>query len=160
IEPGRKPQSRLFAWRDPAHKHDLLVLLSEAQPPLGKYAFCRQVLADAQGLGVERVLTFAAMATQMPPDQPSRGYGAATDKQTLDELKRLELEVLQGGSIGGLNGVLLGAAAELGLHGACLLGEMPQIFSQLPFPRASVAILEVFQTLTGIKLDLGELVEQ
>jgi hypothetical protein len=72
----------------------------------------------------------------------------------------LELEVLEDGHIGGLNGVLLGAAAENNLRGACLLGEMPHIFSQLPFPKASLAILEVFTTMTGIELDFTELSEQ
>jgi len=33
--------------------------------------------------------------------------------------------------------VLLGAAAESKLRGDCLLGEMPRMFAQLPFPKAS-----------------------
>jgi hypothetical protein len=55
---------------------------------------------------------------------------------------------------------LLGAAAEAGLQGACLLGEMPHIFAQIPFPKASHAILDVFATLAGIDLDLTELEDQ
>ena len=100
------------------------------------------------------------MATQMHPEHPSRVFGAATDDQGLEELKRLELEFLADGHIGGLNGVLLGAAAESGLRGTCLLGEMPHIFSQLPFPKASQAILEVFITIAGIELDFTELKER
>jgi predicted ATP-grasp superfamily ATP-dependent carboligase len=114
----------------------------------------------ARELGVERIFTFAAMATQMHPQHRSRVFGVATDKESLEELKRLELQVLQNGQIGGLNGVLLGAAAERGLRGACLLGEMPHIFNQLPFPKASRAILEVFTTMAGIELDFAELAEQ
>jgi hypothetical protein len=75
-------------------------------------------------------------------------------------VKRLELKVVEDSHIGGLNGVLLGAAAEAGLRGACLLGEMPHIFAQLPFPKASLAILEVFSTIAGIKLDFAELAEK
>jgi hypothetical protein len=37
---------------------------------------------------------------------------------------------------------------------------MPHIFSQLPFPKASLAILEVFTVITGIQLDFAELTEQ
>lgn len=37
---------------------------------------------------------------------------------------------------------------------------MPHIFSQLPFPKASLAILEVFTKLAGITLDFNELAEQ
>src|SRR5262245_24150800 len=160
IQTGRRPRNRFFVWTDPNQKHDLVVFLGEAQPPVGKYPFCRQLLAYARELGVERVFTFAAMATEMHPKQRSRIFGAATDKESLEELKRLELEVLEDGHIGGLNGVLLGVAAEGGLRGACLLGEMPHIFAQLPFPKASLAILEVFATAAGIALDLAELAEQ
>jgi proteasome assembly chaperone (PAC2) family protein len=160
IQAGRRPRNRLFVWTDPKKKHDLVVFLGEAQPPIGKYAFCRQLIAHARQLGVERVFTFAAMATQTHPEHRSRIFGAATDRESLQELKRLELEILEDGHIGGLNGVLLGAASEDGLPGACLLGEMPHIFSQLPFPKASLAILEVFSAIASIDLDLTELSEQ
>jgi hypothetical protein len=56
--------------------------------------------------------------------------------------------------------VLLGAAAEAKLPGACLLGEMPHVFTQFPFPKASLAILEAFSTMSGVELDLTELSEQ
>jgi proteasome assembly chaperone (PAC2) family protein len=160
IQPVRQPRSRFFVWPDPKKKHDLVVFLGEAQPPIGKYAFCRRIIAYARELGIERVFTFAAMATQMHPEHRSRIFAAATDRASLEELKPLELELLKDGNIGGLNGVLLGAASESGLHGVCLLGEMPVLFRQLPFPKASLAILEVFTTITGIELDFVELAEQ
>lgn len=160
IAPVEYPRNRIFQWTDPKEKHDIVLFLGEAQPPVGKFAFCQKLVEYAQELKVERVFTFAAMATQMHPKHRSRVFGAATDDQSFEELKRLELELLQTGHIGGLNGVLLGAAAESGLRGTCLLGEMPHIFTQLPFPKASQAILEVFTTVTGIKLDFTELEEQ
>ena len=157
---GRRPRNRFFLWRDPNQRHDLVVFLGEAQPPMGKFAFCRQSIAYARQVGVERVFTFAAMATQMHPENPSRVFVAATSQATLDELKGLELELLEGGQIGGLNGVLLGAANEAGLSGACLLGEMPHIFSQMSFPKASLAILKAFAPLIGADVDFTELAEQ
>ncbi len=160
IQTVRQPRNRFFLWKDPNRKHDLVAFLGEAQPPLGKYLLCHKLIEYARELGVERVYTFAAMATQMHPEHRSRVFGAATDPDSLEELKRLELEILEDGHIGGLNGVLLGAAAESGLRGACLLGEMPHIFSQLPFPKASLAILEVFTTITGMELDFTELAEK
>jgi proteasome assembly chaperone (PAC2) family protein len=160
IQPARRPRNRLFVWVDPEEKRDLIVFLGEAQPPLGKYPFCRQLISYARKVGVERVLTFAAMATRMRPGQRSRVFGAATDEDNLQELKRLELELVNEGQIGGLNGVLLGAAAEAGLPGACLLGEMPHVFTQLPFPKASLAVLEVFTTMSGLEIDFSELAEQ
>ncbi len=160
IHPGHRPRSRFFAWRDPAGKHDLLLFIGEAQPPIGKVAFCRRILEFAGKLGITRVFTFASMATQMHPQAPSKIYGAATDPEVLALLRQLELEVVENGQISGLNGVLLGVAAEEGLDGACLLGEMPQIFAQLPFPKAALAVLSVFTTIAGIELDTTELEAQ
>lgn len=159
VQPGRRPRNQLFMWNNPRREHDLVVFLGETQPPVGKFQFCRQLLAYANELGVERLFTFAAMATQMHPEHRSRVFAAATDEEMLAQLRRLELETLEDGHIGGLNGVLLGAA-QGSLRGACLLGEMPHIFSQLPFPKASLAILEAFTAVAGIELDFTELAEQ
>lgn len=160
LHTGRLPRSRFFLWNDPAGKRDIVVFIGEAQPPLGKYAFCRKLIEFAKDLGVERVFTFAAMATQMHPQHEPRVFGAATSEAMLEELKQQELEVLEDGHIGGLNGILLGAAADSGLTGACLLGEMPHLFAQLPFPAAATAVLKVFTKMAAIDLDLGELSEQ
>lgn len=160
IRSASRPRNRLYAWTDPAGEHDLLVFLGEAQPPAGKQAFCRELIGYARGLGVDRVYTFAAMATPMHPEHPSRVFVAATDEAVLDELKPLPVKVLDDGQIGGLNGVLLGVASEEGMAGACFLGEMPHIFAQLPFPKGSLAVLEVFAALTGIQPDLTELARQ
>ncbi len=160
IRTGHLPRNRCFVWNDPDGKHDIIVFIGEAQPARGKYPFCQKLIEFALELGVERVFTFAAMATNMHPEHVSRVFGAATDEATLEELKQLHLEILEDGQIGGLNGVLLGVAAEKGLRGACLLGEMPQIFAQVPFPKAALAVLEVFTKTAGITLDFTELAEQ
>lgn len=160
IRPARLPRSRFFAWHDPEGRHDIVVFIGEAQPPVGKYAFCQVLIEFARQLGVERVFTFAAMGTQMHPSDPARVFAAATGEEELDELKRLDLPTVDDGQIGGLNGVLLAAAAESGLPGASLLGEMPQIFAQLPFPKASLAVLEVFSRMAHVELDFTELAEQ
>lgn len=160
ITTGQRPRNRFFVWTDPKQKHDLIVFLGEAQPPLGKYRFCQNLIDFAKEMSVKRVFTFAAMATQMHPEHACRVFGAATESESLEELKQLELNILQDGHIGGLNGVLLGVAAERGLRGACLLGEIPHILHQLPFPKASKAILEVFATISGLEIDFTQLDEQ
>jgi uncharacterized protein len=160
IQSGRLPRSRLFVWRDPKEIRDLVVFIGEAQPPRGQALFCKRLLEYVQQIGVNQVYTFAAMATEMHPEHRSRVFVAATDPSTLDSIRRYEVEILKEGQISGLNGVLLGIASEMKLKGACLLGEMPHIFSQLPFPAASLAVLEVFAKLTALEIDLSELVEQ
>jgi hypothetical protein len=160
VRPAHPPRSRFFVWTDPAARRDLVVFVGEAQPPAGKGAFCRRIVSFAKEIGVERVFTFAALGTRMHPEHPSRVFAAATDRPVLEELERLDAVQLEDGDVGGLNGVLLGAAAEAGLRGACLLGEMPLALHQLPFPRASLAVLEVFTALAGVEVDLAPLAQQ
>lgn len=153
----RLPRSRLFLWNDPRQQHDLIVFIGEAQPPAKGGAFCRKLIEHAQHLGVSHVFTFAAMATQMRPKHDSRVFGAAIDRDTLARFKRLGMHVLESGNISGMNGVLLGMAAGSGLPGGCLLGEIPHVFSQIPFPKASLAVLELFTVMAGMELDFTEL---
>src|SRR5262245_57428257 len=160
IRTGRLPRSRFFVWSDPRGERDIVVFTGEAQPPKGRYPFCQRLIEIAKQLGVKRVYTFAAMATPMHPATASRVFMAATDPATLDELRKLDLVVLEDGQIGGLNGVLLGVAAENGLPGACLLGEIPHIFAQVPFPKAALSVLNVFSSIANISVDLTELYDQ
>lgn len=151
------PRSRLFLWNDPQQKHDFIVFIGEAQPPARGAAFCRRLIEQIKGLGVGHVFTFAAMATEMRPAHDSRVFGAAIDRGTSARFRHLGIQPLASGTISGLNGVLLGIAADNGLAGGCLLGEIPHVFSQIPFPKASLAVLEVFTHMAGIKLDFTEL---
>lgn len=157
---GRLPRSRLFLWNDPQKNHDLIVFIGEAQPPSKGAAFCAQLIGQACQLGVERVFTFAALASPMRPEHESRIFAAAIDPDSLATFKKLKMLPLLEGQISGLNGVLLGVAADQGLRGGCLLGEMPHVFSQFPFPKASLAVLRAFTEMAGITLDFKELHNQ
>jgi proteasome assembly chaperone (PAC2) family protein len=160
IKPGRLPRSRFFVWNDPNGHHDILVFIGEAQPPTGKHAFCQKLIDFAKQAGVQRVFTFGAMATQMHPKDESRVFAAATDAEGLADMKALDVHIVEDGQISGLNGVLLGVAAENGLRGYSLLGEMPHLFAQLPFPKASLAVLKAFTQFAKIEIDFAELEEQ
>ena len=151
------PRSRLFRWRNPGPGHDIMVFLGEAQPASGKFALCQRLVKEGRRHGAARVFTFSAIATAMEPAAISRAFAVASDPATLAALRRRDIPVLSQGSIGGLNGVVLAAAAEAGLPAVGLLGEMPLLAPQLPFPNASVAVLRLFRDLAGFDLDLGEL---
>lgn len=160
IQASRMPRNRFFVWKDPQERRDIVVFIGEAQPPLGKAMFCHRLIEFARQIGVRRVYTFAAMATQMNPDVAARVFCAATTASLLKDIGGHGPVTLDEGRISGLNGILLAAAREAGLEGACLLGEMPHIFAQMPFPKASLAILKAFSRIANISLDFSELEEQ
>ena len=157
IQPFRYPKNQLFVWRNPTGGSDLLVFIGEAQPPIGRYDFCRKLVDFAQSEQISQVFTFAAMATSSELQDESRVIGAAIDKDTMHQFLENDISLLRGGSISGMNGILLGVASERKIPGGCLLGEMPGMFINVPYPTASIAVLAAFSRLTGIEIELSEL---
>ncbi|MBT8484615.1 MAG: PAC2 family protein [Phycisphaerae bacterium] len=158
--PGQMPRSMVFEWRDPNATRDLVIFIGEAQPETGGYAFCHRLIDYARSRGVTRVVTFAALATQLHPSNDPRVFAVATAEPVIRELEPHGVEVLEEGQISGLNGVLLAAGLEQGLPGACLLGELPFFAVGVPNPKASLAVLQVFTSWMGITIDLAELQRQ
>jgi predicted ATP-grasp superfamily ATP-dependent carboligase len=156
VGPARLPRGMFFRWENPAGR-DLVVFLAEAQPARATLPYCHDLLNMAAAMGVERVATFASMATDLRPGQGPRVIGVATDTKTLDELTRAEVTPLADGQIGGLNGVLLGAAAARGMPGFCLLAEIPAFAAAVPNPAAARAALSVFGVMSSTDINLQEL---
>lgn len=159
VVPGRLPRSRFYGWKNPSGGRDLVIFVGEAQPNSRSYEFCGGLLRVARSFGIARVLTFAAMVTSAHPSTDSRVFAIATTRPLLAEVGRLRqgLPTLERGEITGLNGTLLAAAAEQGLSGIGLLGELPQIATNVPYLKASGAVLELFCEMAGVELDLGDL---
>lgn len=153
----RLPRGVFYRWTSPDARPDLLIFLGEAQPSSDVYAFSQRLLERAVAMGADRVVTFASMASQLHPSQQPRVYGVATRPDMLSELQRLEVTLLKEGTIGGMNGVLLGAAAGQGLPGVGLLGEIPYFAAGVPNPKAAKAVLDAFSLLAKLELDLDEL---
>lgn len=159
VQTSSLPKSVFYAWRDPAGKRDLLVLVGEAQPGQNGFRYASALLEVAASFGVERVFTFAAMASPIQPGVEPRVLGAATSDAWVAKLREAGVVPLNEGEIGGLNGVFLAAASARGLDGVCLLGEFPFFAANLPNPRASAAVLRAFSRLSGVALDPTELLE-
>jgi len=157
--PGHVPLSHLYAYRDSGRNCDLGLVIGEAQPPTHKLEYCRRILDGAERLGVEQVMTFAAIAFDMHPRDPSRVFGVATHPEGLEALRSHGIEVFESGQIQGMNGVFLAAAAERGIPGVCLMGSMPALAAQIPYPKAAHAVLKAFASLCDLPLDLEELKE-
>jgi predicted ATP-grasp superfamily ATP-dependent carboligase len=158
VGPIRLPRGMFFHWKNPrAEGRDLIVFLAEAQPTTGACAYAHELVEEASRRGVERVITFAAMASGLHPAESPKVTGVTTDADTLTELRRAEVEPLADGEIGGLNGVVLAVAAERGMRGLCLLAEIPFFAARVPNPKAARAALSVFSVLAEIDISLEEL---
>ena len=153
------PRSIFYRWTNPSGR-DLIIFIGEAQPSSNAYAFAHSLLEHASKLGIERVITIASMASQLHPSAEPRVFGVATDQAALEELRRLEVLPLEDGQIGGLNGLMLGVAAERRVPGVCLLGEIPYFAAAVPNPKGAKAVLEVVAVLAGIHLDFEEITKQ
>jgi uncharacterized protein len=156
IASPRLPQSVFYRAADPAAGGPL-VFLSESQPSEDAYGYAHRLLEQAITLGADRVVTFASMATQLHPASTPRIFGAVTQPDMLPDLQKAGVQPLQEGQIGGLNGVILGAAAARGLPGVCLLGEIPYFAAGVPNPKAAMAVLKAFGSLSGVHADLSAL---
>lgn len=158
ISPMRLPRSVFFRPGKPLKNGlDLTVFVGEAQPAHAAFKFAHALLDRAAQWNVDRVVTFASMASQLHPSEHPRVYGAATRSILIDELQRLEVKLLEAGQIAGMNGVLLGAAAERNLDGLCLLGEIPFFAAGVANPKAARAVLDAFTLQVGLEIDMEEL---
>ena len=160
IEPVRLPRSLVYEMKRPQGSNELLVFVGESQPSNNRYAFCHRLLDYALDKGVNRLFTFASLATQLHSSQEPRVFCVATDRTLLEQMSQLEVKTLEEGQIGGLNGVFLAAGAERGIPGASLLGEIPFFGAGIPNPKASRAVLETFSTLAGLDIDTQGLAQQ
>lgn len=156
---GRLPRNLFFLWRNPAGP-DLIIFVGEAQPAVRGYDLCHKLLDYASRWGVERVFTFAAIAAQLHPTAEPRVFGVATSKKLLRELTPHGVETLKEGQISGLNGILLAAAADRGIEGLCLLGELPYFAVSVPSPKASLAVIKSFSSLAKMEIDTAQLKRQ
>jgi hypothetical protein len=107
--------------------------------------------------GVQTVYTGAAYAMPMSFRQASTVYGVATNETLKARFAAFGVEPLPEGRITGLNGVLLGLAHQRHMAAACFLATMPQYAVETPNPKASKAIIQVFQRILNKTIDPGEI---
>ena len=151
--------------------HDLLFFIGEEQPATresayaeGKraYEMANLVLDVAQKFACRRIYTSgAAIAITHHSLQP-KVWAVANQGVLLSELRSYDNTILMSkvegrsnqGSITGLNGLLIGAAKRRGIDGICLMGEIPDYLSRMPFPypKASKAVLETLAKIMGISI--------
>ena len=155
---------------------DLIIFIGEEQPADGgriyaegikAYQMADLVLDVAERFGCHRVYTSGAAVSLTHHALKPRVW-AVTSRDDLNKEVRghdntilmSEIEgTVDGGSITGLNGLLLGLAKKRGFEAICLMGEIPDYLSRAPFPypRASKSVLEILASFLSIEIDYGAL---
>ncbi len=159
VEAPRFPQSRFYYWKNENGADDIILFIGEQQPPAKGYELANAVLDVGVKFTTKRVYTFAAALTRIHHTEQPRAWGAATNQEVAESLRRYDLVQKGNLQIAGLNGLLLGVAKERNIDGVCLLGEVPMYATKIQNPIAALAILKALIRILDIKIDLSELTQ-
>jgi uncharacterized protein len=135
--------------------NDMLLLTGDSQPgsPESEYVLAEQILDIAAKFNTKKVFTLAASVTGVFVDKP-RIFGTATDIDIVKTFDKQNILTMDNGSIGGMNGLVIGIAKLRGIKGTCLLGETS---GYVVDAKASKAILESLLSIVGITIDMTNL---
>src|SRR5919108_1163558 len=133
----------------------LLLLTGDSQPanPDSEYFLAEEILNIAAKFNPRQVFTLAAYITGIFIDKP-RIFGTATDIDTVKTFQEKGVLAMDGGSITGMNGIMIGIARMRGLKGVCLLGETS---GYVVDAKSSKSLLETLLSLIGMKVDMTNL---
>jgi len=136
---------------------------AQAMSPEGQYEIVETVLDWAINQGLKSVYSVAGYVTDRQFDAPAV-YGTATAPVLLEELKKLDVQPLDHGIIGGENGLIMGLAKKKGVAGVCLLAEthgyQTEMGQYLLDARAAKSALNVLSSILNLKVDMGPLDKQ
>ena len=116
-----------------------------------------QVLDLAQEMEVDTIYTGAAYAMNVSHKQPSNILAVANNEELRDFLATRQVRILSKGQISGMNGLLLGFAGLRNIRAACLMATMPHYAINLPYPKASRALIQSLNSFLTFEIDQTEI---
>jgi len=134
-----------------------LVFIEGVEPHLRWRTFVDTVLEVIERLDVKLVVTLGAMIAEIPHTRPPTITGSTTDAK-LGKLLRLNLPSYQGPT--GIVGALHQRLDSLKIPAVSLRASVPHYVSGAPNPKASRALLERFERVTGLPTHWAELDEE
>jgi uncharacterized protein len=136
------------------------VIIFESNAQIGGrdgISIIKTILDVAKEFKVSRIYTAAALVHPMTYQTPSQVLVACGSPGHLELLMKNGVVPMPDGYIAGLNGLLLGVAASHNIESACFLGTMPSYASNMMYPKASLEIVKIFNTVLSTPIDLSEL---
>lgn len=116
---------------------DVLFILGP-EPSLRWRGFCEQIVALAEHVGAPMVITLGALLADVPHSRPVQVIGTASDTALIE---RFDLQPSRYEGPTGVVGVLQALIAEAGIPAASLWAAVPGYASQIPSPKAALALL-------------------
>jgi proteasome assembly chaperone (PAC2) family protein len=137
------PTNEFSAAAAPGAGRDV-IFLRGIEPGLKWRTFCDQIIAVAQTLGVDLVVSLGALAAGVPHTSPVTVMGTTTDPELADRwsLGRSRYEGPTG-IVGALNDCLTRAGFQV----ASLWAALPHYVSQTPSPKGALALVEAVARL-------------
>lgn len=131
-----------------------VILVLGPEPALRWRLFCEQIDGIAEAFGVTMAISLGSLLADVPHSRPVPLIGTATDEALIDrfELRRSEYE-----GPTGIVGVLHDSLNASGMATASLWAAVPGYASQIPSPKAAMALVERACSMIGTPAPLSRL---
>lgn len=131
-----------------------VILALGPEPALRWRLFSEQLIGVARQFDVSMVLTLGALLADVPHTRPVQLIGTATDNEIID---RFDLQRSRYEGPTGIVGVVHDGCTRADLPSASLWAAVPAYASQVPSPKATLALIERACEMLGTPGPLGNL---
>ncbi len=137
-----------------------VVFTADVQPQSheGQNLLCKKLIEALAKRGIRFVVAAAAYVVPSV-DLMRRVYVVGTDSEAVEAFTSIGALRLRGGTISGMNGVIIGWGKYFGIPGAVLLGETwaPLVEANEADFRAAKHVIQVLARFLGVEIELEEL---
>ena len=149
------PSTELYLARPQGLNRDVL-LLRGIEPNMRWRQFTAEILAAADDLEVEMVISLGAMLAETPHTRPIQVSGHSSEPELED---RLDLQPATYEGPTGIVGVITDACQRLDLPVVSFWAAVPHYLPAPPCPKATLALLGQVEDVLDCSVPLGELPE-
>lgn len=143
-----------LSWAKDGSGNDLLLLLGN-EPDHAWLGFSEQVVDLAMDLGTRLVVGLGAYPTPVPHTRPPLLAASASNADLAQGLLQNSVEVPSG-----VQGMIERRAALRGLPSLGLWAQVPHYVAAMPYPAASLALLQGTNRIAGLDLPIADLAER
>jgi proteasome assembly chaperone (PAC2) family protein len=143
-----------LSWAKDNSGNDVLLLLGN-EPDHAWLAFSEQVVDLALDLGARLVVGLGAYPTPVPHTRAPRLAASASSEELAQGLLQSSVEVPSG-----VQGMIERRAALRGLSAIGLWAQVPHYVAAMPYPAASLALLQGTNRIAGLDLPIADLPER